>query len=39
VGATIVFTLVVIWILAKLATRIQLRFLKNNDKNLLTNNK
>jgi zinc transport system permease protein len=39
VGATIVFTLVVIWISAKLATRIQLRFLKNNDKNLLTNNK
>ena len=39
VGATIIFTLVVIWLGAKLVSRISRMKLKNNNKNLLINNK
>lgn len=39
VGATIIFTLVVIWLGAKLVSRISGMNLKNNNKNLLINNK
>ncbi len=39
VGATIIFTLVIIWLGAKLVSRISGLNLKNNNKNLLINNK
>ena len=38
VGATIIFTLVVIWLGAKLVSRKPMKFSENNDKKLLTNN-
>ena len=38
VGATIIFTLVIIWLGAKLASRIMALNLKNNNKKLLINN-
>jgi ABC-type Mn2+/Zn2+ transport system permease subunit len=38
VGATIIFTLVIIWLAAKLVIRITGLKLKNNNKKLLNNN-